>query len=110
MKWEVKDTRILSWILGSVEPSILLNLLSLIKPLEKCGVTYRKFTIKATQQERFNCNRVRSTRSRQYVNPRVYSSFENLWTEYTYIVYVGVPPEGLIAIQSVHETSKRDQF
>ena len=25
-------------------------------------------------------------------------------------MYASVPPEGLIAIQSVHETSKRDQF
>ena len=37
-----------------------------------------------------------------------YSSFENLWAEYTDIVYASVPPEGFIAIQSVHETSKRD--
>jgi hypothetical protein len=39
-----------------------------------------------------------------------YSSFANLWTKYTYIVYASVPPEGLIAIQSVNETSKRDKF
>ena len=39
-----------------------------------------------------------------------YSSFGNLWVDYTDIVYASVPPEGLIAIQSVHETSKRDQF
>ena len=35
-----------------------------------------------------------------------YSSFENLWADYTDIVYASVPPEGLIAIQSAHETSK----
>ena len=39
-----------------------------------------------------------------------YSSFGNLWADYTDIVYASVPPEGLIAIQSVHETSKRDPF
>ena len=39
-----------------------------------------------------------------------YSSFGNLWADYTNIVYESVPPEGLIAIQSVHETSKRDKF
>jgi hypothetical protein len=39
-----------------------------------------------------------------------YSSFVNLWAEYTDIVYASVPPEGLIAIQRVHETNKRDQF
>ena len=37
-----------------------------------------------------------------------YSSFVNLWAEYIDIMYVSVPPEGLIVIQIVHETSKRD--
>nr|GMC90875.1 Retrovirus-related Pol polyprotein from transposon TNT 1-94 [Ipomoea batatas] len=39
-----------------------------------------------------------------------YSSFETLWTEYTNIVYANVPSEGLVAVQNIHETSKRDQF
>ena len=39
-----------------------------------------------------------------------YSSFENLWHEYTDIVYASVPPKRLIAIQSMHETNKHDQF
>ena len=39
-----------------------------------------------------------------------YSFFENLWADYSDIVYASVPPEGLTTIQSVHETSKRDQF
>ncbi|KAG6748652.1 hypothetical protein POTOM_048581 [Populus tomentosa] len=33
-----------------------------------------------------------------------------LGLRYTDIMYASVPPEGLIAIQSVHDTSKRDQF
>jgi DnaJ family protein C protein 7 len=39
-----------------------------------------------------------------------YSRFTNLWTEYTDIVYVGLPSEGHSSIQSVHETTQRDQF
>lgn len=39
-----------------------------------------------------------------------YSSFENLCTEYTDIICASVPPEGLIASQSLHKTSKCDQF
>ena len=39
-----------------------------------------------------------------------YSSFGNLRAEYTDILYASVPPEGLIAVQSVHQTSQRDQF
>jgi hypothetical protein len=37
-----------------------------------------------------------------------YSRFTNLWTEYTYLVYVGLPSEGLSSVQSVQETTQRD--
>ncbi|XP_022842491.1 uncharacterized protein LOC111366073 [Olea europaea var. sylvestris] len=36
--------------------------------------------------------------------------FQNLWTEFTDLVYVSVPEESLSAVQKVHEQSKRDQF
>jgi len=39
-----------------------------------------------------------------------YSRFTNLWTECTNIVYAGLPSEGLSSVQSVHETTQRDQF
>ena len=34
----------------------------------------------------------------------------NLWAEYTDIFYATIPLEGLTSVQSVHETTKRDQF
>jgi hypothetical protein len=39
-----------------------------------------------------------------------YSRFTNLWTKYTDIVYTGLPFEGFSSVQSVHETTQRDQF
>ena len=39
-----------------------------------------------------------------------YSFFANLWAKYTNIVHASVSPEGLIAIQNVHKTSKCDKF
>ncbi|BBG97094.1 transposable element gene [Prunus dulcis] len=36
--------------------------------------------------------------------------FTNLWGEYTDIVYADLPSEGLSSVQSVHETTQRDQF
>ncbi|XP_038979372.1 uncharacterized protein LOC113461231 [Phoenix dactylifera] len=39
-----------------------------------------------------------------------YSSFLNLWNEYTGIIHAKVPKEALSAIQEVHATSKHDQF
>ena len=34
----------------------------------------------------------------------------NLWAKYTDIIYAILPLEGLISIQTVHKTIKRDQF
>ena len=34
----------------------------------------------------------------------------NRWAEYTDIVYEDLSNEGQIAVQQVHETTKRDQF
>ena len=39
-----------------------------------------------------------------------YSQFINRWAEYTDIVYEDLSNEGQIAVQQVHETTKRDQF
>ena len=39
-----------------------------------------------------------------------FSSFQNLWIEYSNIIYVGISNEALSVVQKVHETSKRDQF
>ncbi|BBN69882.1 hypothetical protein Prudu_1222S000100, partial [Prunus dulcis] len=70
-KWEVKDAQVMTWILGSVEPNIILNL--------------------------------RSSQTAAQI-------FTNLWGEYTDIVYADLPSEGLSSVQSVHETTQRDQF
>lgn len=35
-----------------------------------------------------------------------YSCFMNLWAEYTDIVYATLPPEGLLSVQAVHETTQ----
>jgi hypothetical protein len=39
-----------------------------------------------------------------------FSGFQNLWADYSYIVYANVPVAALSAVQVVHDTSKRDQF
>ncbi|KAF5445816.1 hypothetical protein F2P56_031503 [Juglans regia] len=36
--------------------------------------------------------------------------FQNLWTDYSNIVYANVTAAALSGVQAVHETSKRDQF
>ncbi|XP_074592293.1 uncharacterized protein LOC141848078 [Curcuma longa] len=100
----------MSWILGSVEPSILLNL----KPYKNSRAMWdylKKVYNQNNTARRFQLELELSQLSQGGMSiQEFYSSFENLWAEYTDIVYASVPPEGLFAIQSVLETSKRDQF
>ena len=39
-----------------------------------------------------------------------FSGFQNLWGEFTYMVYAKVPDASLSAVQEVYEQNKRDQL
>ena len=100
----------MSWILGSVEPSILLNLIP-YKTSREMWEYLKKIYNQSNIARRFQLELELGQLSQGSMSiQEFYSSFGNLWVDYTDIVYTSVPPEGLIAIQSVHETSKRDQF
>ena len=110
VKWEVKDAQIMSWILGSVEPSILLNRMP-YKTSREMWEYLKKIYNQSNTARRFQLELELGQLSQGSMSiQEFYSSFENLWADYTDTVYASVPPKGLIAIQSVHETSKRDQF
>ncbi|CAB4313587.1 unnamed protein product [Prunus armeniaca] len=109
-KWEVKDAQVMTWILGSVEPNIILNLRSsqtaaqmwtYLKKIYSQRNTARRFQLEhelaAFQQDSLSIS-------------DFYSRFTNLWAEYTDIVYANLPSEGLSFVQSIHETTQRDQF
>lgn len=110
VNWEVKDAQIMSWILGSVDPSILLNLKPYKTSKEMRGYLKKVYNQSNTAR-RFHLELELGQLSQGNMSiQEFYSSFENLWAEYTDIVYANLPPEGLIAVQTIHETSKRDQF
>ncbi|KAG6501800.1 hypothetical protein ZIOFF_041684 [Zingiber officinale] len=108
-KWKVEDTQIMSWILGSVEPSILLNLKS-YKTSREMWDYLNKIYNPSNIARRFQLELELGQLSQGNISiQEFYSSFENLWAEYTDIEYASVPPEGLITIKNVHETSNRDR-
>ncbi|KAG8385238.1 hypothetical protein BUALT_Bualt03G0021300 [Buddleja alternifolia] len=110
VKWEVKDAQIMSWILGSVDPSILLNL----KPYKTSRQMWeylKKVYNQTNTARRFQLELELGLLVQGNMSVQdFYSSFETIWAEYTDIVYTSVPPEGLFAVQGVHEASKQDQF
>jgi len=100
----------MSWILGSMEHSMLLNL-KRYKSSREMWDYLKKVYNQSNTARRFQLELELGQLSQGSMSiQEFYSSFVNLWAKYTDIVYASVPPEGLIAIQSVHETSKRDQF
>ncbi|RDX69669.1 hypothetical protein CR513_51184, partial [Mucuna pruriens] len=83
-KWEVKDAQ----ILGSVDPTIVLNL----QPYRTTATMWAYLKKDNLSISAF------------------YSQFMNLWTEYTDTICASLTSEGLSSIQIVHETIEQDQF
>ena len=109
-KWEVKDAQIMAWILGYIEPNIILNLRS-SHTVAQMWTYLKKVYSQQNTARRFQLEHELATLQQDSLSIfDFYSRFTNLWAEYTDIVYAGLPSEGLSYVQSVHETTQRDQF
>jgi len=109
-KWEIMDARVMSWILSSIEPHLILNL----RPY-KTAATMWNYLNKVYNQDntarRFQLEYEMANFTQGSLSIEEYfSGFQNLWANYLDIVYANVPAAALSAVQAVHETSKRDQF
>jgi hypothetical protein len=109
-KWEIMDARVMSWILSSIEPHLVLNL----RPY-KTAATMWNYLNKVYNQDntarRFQLEYEMANFTQGSLSIEEYfSGFQNLWANYSDIVYANVPAAALSAVQAVHETSKRDQF
>ncbi|KAH7545439.1 hypothetical protein FEM48_Zijuj01G0094100 [Ziziphus jujuba var. spinosa] len=109
-QWNSNDAQVISWILGSVGPQIVLSLRSfhfakdiwdLLKKIYHQENSARRFQLELELSEYCQGN----LSIQDY-----YSGFLNLWAEYKELVYASVPPEGLPILQQVHEVSQWDQF
>lgn len=109
-QWQIKDARVMSWILGSVDPQIMLTL----KPFRTSKGMW-EFLKKVYNQNntarRFQLEYEISSYTQGDLSIQEYfSGFQNLWGEFADLVYATVPAASLSAVQAVHEQSKRDQF
>ncbi|XP_042954576.1 uncharacterized protein LOC122290986 [Carya illinoinensis] len=100
----------MTWILASVDPLIVLNLRpyktakSMWDYLKK--VYNQDHTARRSQLEYEIASYTQGNLSIQ----DYFSGFNNLWGEFTDIIYAKVPEEYLSVVQEVHAQSKRDQF
>ncbi|KAL6965390.1 hypothetical protein U1Q18_052463 [Sarracenia purpurea var. burkii] len=109
-QWKVKDARVMSWILGSVDPQIVLYLRP-YKTAKSMWEFFRKVYQQDNVARRFQLKYEIANYTRGDLSIQDYfSGFQNLWGEFADMVYAKVPEESLSAVQEVHEQSKRDQF
>ena len=89
-KWESKVAKIMSWILGSMEPHIILNL----RPYRTSKAMWEYLKRIYTQNNsarRFQLEFEMANFSQGALSiEEFYSGFSNLWAEYTDIVYSSV--------------------
>ncbi|KAH0688728.1 hypothetical protein KY289_016086 [Solanum tuberosum] len=109
-EWKIKDARVMTWILGSIDPLIVLNL----RPYKTSKAMWdylQKVYNQDNSARRFQLEYEIANYSQGGLSVQDYfSGFQNLWAEFTDIVYAKIPTESLSVIQAVHEQSKRDQF
>jgi macrodomain Ter protein organizer (MatP/YcbG family) len=109
-KWKIKDARVMTWILSSVEPHLILNL----RPYTTAATIWNYLNQVYNQDNmarHFQLEYEMATFTQGSLSIEEYfSGSQNLWVDYLYIVYVNVPVAALSTVQVVHDTSKRDQF
>jgi hypothetical protein len=108
--WAAKDNQIMSWILGSMEPHLILSL----RPHRSVKAMWdylKQVYHQDNNARRFHlelaiANYIQGDLSVQ----DYYSGFLTLWNDYSDLVTAKVSAEGLVSVQHVHRTSQRDQF
>ena len=109
-QWESNDSRIISWILASIEPHMVNSLRSFNTAKEIWNFLKRIYHQHNTAR-RFQLELDISKFSQGNLSiEQYYSAFLNLWGEYSDIIYFEIPKEALASFQKVHQVSMRDQF
>nr|DAD42694.1 TPA_asm: hypothetical protein HUJ06_000924 [Nelumbo nucifera] len=109
-KWKIKDARVMPWITGSCDSKIVLNL----RPYRSAQTMWeylKKVYNQTNSARRFQleCEIADYTQGSLSIQD-YYSSFQNLWAEFSDIVCAAVSKVSLADVLVVYEISKRDQF
>jgi len=108
--WTTKDAKIVSWILGSVEPHMINNLRSFGTGKEIWDYFLRIYSQNNSTQKFQVEMGIANYKQGNLSIEQFYARFLNLWSEYTGIIYSKIPKESLEALYLVHAESQRDQF
>ncbi|KAL8154526.1 hypothetical protein AgCh_000042 [Apium graveolens] len=107
-KWLVKDARVMTWILGSVDQTLVPNLRP-YKTSKEMWEYLKKVYNQDNLAKRFQLEYEIAKYSQGDLSVQdFFSGFLNLWAKYVDIIYAEVSKESLVAVQKVHEPSKRE--
>ena len=94
-KWEIMDARVMTWILSSVEPHLVLNL----RPYKTAAAMWNYLHTVYNQDNfarRFQLEYEMTNFTQGSLSIEEYfSGFQTLWTDYSDIVYANVPAAAL---------------
>ncbi|XP_031277683.1 uncharacterized protein LOC116136110 [Pistacia vera] len=109
-QWQTKDAQVMTWILGSMDPIIVLNLRLYVTAKsmwEYLKKVYNQDNIARRSQLEYE---IASYTQGDLSIQDFFFGFNNIWAEFTDIIYVKVPEESLSVVQEIHAQSKQDQF
>ncbi|KAJ6952420.1 hypothetical protein NC653_041530 [Populus alba x Populus x berolinensis] len=108
--WAAKDAQIMSWILSSMEPHLILSL----RPYRSAKAMWDHLTQVYNQDNnarRFQLELAIANYTQGDLSIQdYYCGFLALWSDYSDLVTAKVSAEGVLAVQQVHKISQRDQF
>ena len=108
--WAVLDARIMSWLLGSVEPHIVTHLRP-HRSAQSMWAYLKKVYHQDNDTRRFQLEHAIAMFQHGSLSIQdYYSAFLTLWHEYADLVTADVPIAALSTIQTIHATTRRDQF
>ena len=106
--WTTKDAKIKSWIIGSVEPHLILKLKPYKTSKDMWGYLKKVYhKSNSAHQYQLVFEIAQYTQGTSSIQD-YYTGFLNLWTEYDEIKYVHVSEAALSEIQTLQATSHRD--
>ncbi|XP_042987380.1 uncharacterized protein LOC122315509 [Carya illinoinensis] len=106
--WVVLDARIMSWLLGSVEPHIVTNLRP-HRSAQSMWAYLKRVYHHDNDARRFQLEHAIAMFQQGSLSIQdYYSAFLTLWHEYADLVTTDVPDAALCTIQTLHATSCRD--
>ncbi|KAL5777429.1 hypothetical protein ACOSP7_010355 [Xanthoceras sorbifolium] len=102
-QWESKDARVVSWLLGSIEPHMVNNLRSFTTAKQMWEYLKRIYN-QDNNARRFQLElEIANYNQGNLSIEQFYGGFLSLWNEYSGIVHAEVPKAALGALLAVHE-------